>query len=317
MYAETGDDFVEDEQRTVFVAECAHFGVVIEVHGAGAAFGADGLDDYRRRTAAEILVEFQIIFEHLGVVGTHLVNDLESAVGNAVGFEELSGAGHLGAVDHLVGPAVIRAADFDDSLLLGRAACDSERAHNGLRAAAEHTEFLDVGHTLVYLFRDEQFRLVEQTRDGAAFLDELDGLFLHRGIVAAEDGGSARLQKVDILVPVYVIHIGAFRLDHTHRERLVEGKVVLNAAGDILLGFGGDGLGLRALLVIVVFADVLVCLFRNAVNGLGSELFQALVDFLRIRPARYAVTGFLFAFQLGVSDFHNMPSESFDFGFMC
>ena len=199
---------------------------------------------------------------------------------------------------------MIGAADLDDSLILGRAARHTDGAHDGLGAAAEHTELLDIGHALVDLFCDEQLRLMEQTRHGAAVLDELDRLFLNGGIVAAEDGGAARLQEVDVLVAVQIVHIGAFRLDDAHREGLVESEVVLNAAGDILLRLCGDGFGLRALLVVVVGANVLVCLFGDTVNGLIGELFQTLIDLLRISPAGDAVTGFLLAFELGVSDFH-------------
>ena len=114
---------------------------------------------------------------------------------------------------------------------------------------------------------------MEQTGHGAAVLDELDRLFLDGGIVAAQDGGTARLQEVDILVAVKVVHVRAFRLDDAHGERLVESEVVLHAAGDVLLRLRGDGFGLGALLVVVVLADVLISLLGDAVNGLGGELF--------------------------------------------
>ena len=199
---------------------------------------------------------------------------------------------------------MIGATDLDDSLLLGRAARHADGAHDGLGAAAEHTEFLDVGHALVDLLRDEELRLMEQTGHGAAVLDELDRLFLDGGIVAAQDGGTASLQEVDILVAVKVVHVRAFSLDDAHGERLVESEVVLHAAGDVLLRLRGDGFGLGALLVVVVLADVLISLLGDAVNGLGGELFQALIDLLCVSPASDAVTGFLFALKFGISDFH-------------
>ena len=302
--SESGDDFVEDEDAAVLVAQRPDALVVVPIDGSGARFGSDRLDDDRSGTAAQ-LVEFEIVFKHIEVVGSDLVDDGEDDVGDAERLEELSGAGHFESVDHLIGPAVICAADLDDSLLLGRASRDTDRSHDRLGAASEHTEFLDIGHVLVDLLRDQQFRLVEQTGDGSALLDQLDRLFLHRREVAAQNGRAARLQEVDVLVAVDVGEICPLRLGHAHREGLVEGEVVLNAARNILFGFRGDLLGLGALDVIVFGAYLFVFLFGNAVNILIGEFFETLIDLLSVCPARDAVMRLSLAGKSGISYLHN------------
>ena len=85
------------------------------------------------------------------------------------------------------------AADLDDALLAGRDARDAHRRHHGLRAAAEHTEHLDVRHMPVDLFRDHQLGFVQQTCHRAALVQQLDDLFPDDGIVAAENCRAAGL----------------------------------------------------------------------------------------------------------------------------
>ena len=59
-----------------------------------------------------------------------------------MGLQKRSAAWDLQAIDHLVTPAVIGAADFDDVLFLGSDTGDTHGSHDRLRAAAQHTEHL-------------------------------------------------------------------------------------------------------------------------------------------------------------------------------
>ena len=52
-HAETRDDLVEDQQRTVLIAERADALVIVPRDRARAALGADRLEDDRRRAARE------------------------------------------------------------------------------------------------------------------------------------------------------------------------------------------------------------------------------------------------------------------------
>lgn len=100
---------------------------------------------------------------------------------------------------------------------------------------------------LVDFFCEKEFGFVEQTGYGAAFVQEFEDLFSDCGIVAAENGGTARLQEVDVLVAVDVIKVSTIRLCHANGERIVERKVVLDAAGDKLFGFRDNLFGFGAL----------------------------------------------------------------------
>ncbi len=93
---------------------------------------------------------------------------------------------------------------------------------------------------LIDLFRKKKLSLMEKTCYGAAFINKLNCLFTNGRIVAAQDSGAASLKEIEILVSVKVIEISALRLCDADRERIVESKIVLNTAGDIILCLSGD-----------------------------------------------------------------------------
>ena len=190
--AEARDDLVEDHQRAVFVAQRPHACVIVVRNGPRAALGADRLDN-DARCAAEQHVALEHILQHGQIVRPHLVRRLIAAAGDAVRFQKRPAAGDFQTVDHLVGPTVIRAADLDDALFARRNARDAKRRHDGLRAAAEHTEHFNVRHMLIDLFCDHQLRFVEQTRHRAALVQQFNHLFPDDGIVAAENCRAAGL----------------------------------------------------------------------------------------------------------------------------
>ena len=161
-------------------------------NGPRTAFGADRLDN-DARCAAEQHVALEHILKHGQIVRPHLVCCLIAAAGNPVRFQKRPAARDFQAVDHLVRPTVIRAADLDDALFARRNARDAKRRHDGLRAAAEHTEHFNVRHMLIDLFCNHQLGLVQQTCHRAAFVQQFNHLFPDDRIVAAENCRAAGL----------------------------------------------------------------------------------------------------------------------------
>ena len=131
---------------------------------------------------------------------------------------------------------------------------------------------------LVDLFGEQKLRLMEQTGNGAAFLDQLNGLVAHGGVIAAQNRRAAGLQEVVVFVAVDIVQLGAVGLRDDDGERIVERKVVLHAAGDDLFGFFDHGLGLLAL-----FGEVFVFIFfqRCGADGIdrgSKQIVELFVD---------------------------------------
>ena len=63
--------------------------------------------------------------------------------------------------------------------------------------------------------------------------DQFQHLLLHCRIVAAQYGGSAGLEKVDVPVAILVVKVGSFCPVKYNGERVVKGQVVLNASRDV------------------------------------------------------------------------------------
>ena len=194
------------------------------------------------------------------------------------------------AVDHLVAPAVVRAADLDHPLLAGEGARAADRRHHALRARAEHAEHLDGRHEAVDQFGQLELVLVEQPGHRSGLLDHLGHLSPERLVVAAEHRGPAGLQEVDVLVAVQVPEVGALGLAHGQGERVVEGEVVLHAAGDEL--HGGSGELLAAAAARVVPGEHLVHhVAANGAERLLDQRAELLVDRGNVRVAADRVAG--------------------------
>ena len=139
------------------------------------------------------------------------------------------------------------------------------------------------GHEAVDQLRQFQFVFVEQAGDRSAGLQQLEDLVAHRGVVAAQHGRPARLQKVDVAVAVHVPQVRAVRFLDGQREGIVEGQVVLHAAGDVLLGLVGQRLGAGAVGLEVV-QELLHLLAPDGAQRLADEFLQAGVDLVGVVP---------------------------------
>ena len=188
----------------------------------------------------------QLAAQGLEVVGEDLAGARRGAERDALGLEA-PGAGHVQPVDHLVAPAVVGAAELDHPLLAGERARRADGGHHALGPRAEHAEHLAGRHQPVDQLRQLELVLVEQPGDRAGGGDHLGDLLAQRRVVAAEDGRAAGLEEVDVLVAVDVPEVRALGLLDGQRERVVEGEVVLHAAGDELTRFVGELLAAAAL----------------------------------------------------------------------
>ena len=115
-------------------------------------------------------------------------------------------------------------------------------------------------------------------------------LSAHRLVVAAEHGRAAGLQEVDVLVAVDVPQARALGLLDGQREGVVEGEVVLHAAGDELHRRVGQLLAAAAVRVEpgeVAVHDVAA----DGADGLGDEVAQPPVDVGDVRIAADGVAG--------------------------
>ena len=193
-------------------------------------------------------------------------------------------------VHHLVAPAVVGAADLDHPLLAGEGPRAADGRHHALGAGAEHAEHLARRHEPVHQLGQLELVLVEEAGDRARLLHHFGDLAPDRLVVAAEDGRPARLQEVDVLVAVDVPEVGALGLLDRQRERVVEGEVVLHAAGDELHRLVGELLAAAALLVEV--AEVAVHdVAADGTQRPGDEVVQPPVDVGDVRVAADGVAG--------------------------
>ncbi len=126
---------------------------------------------------------------------------------------------------------------------------------------------------------------MQQAGDRAAGIQHLVDLLAHRRVVGAEQRGATGLQEVDVAVAVHVGHVGAVGLRDGQRERVVEGQVVLHAAGDH--GLGPFGQALRALAALVEVAHHLRHLVgADGPHRLLDQLVEAAVEAVDIGPGR-------------------------------
>lgn len=203
-------------------------------------------------------------------------------------FEELTASGDLQAVNHLIGPAVICAAAFDDAFMLRCATCHADCRHNGFGARTEHTEHFASRHQFADFLCQKKFSFVEKAGYGAAVVEKLEDFFSDRGEIASQNGWTARLKEIDVLIAVTVVKVCAFRFFHTHREREVEREVVLNAARNVLLCFSRYFFGLCAFCIEMI-ENVFESVFRYAIDRLIGQVLQFLIDLLCILPFGNAV----------------------------
>ena len=163
---EAGHDFVEDQQRAELIAQFADFLIEVKRNRTCAAFRSERFDDHGGGSAPQP-VEDQMSFQRAQAVREEFFRAGAGATRNTLRFQAAC-ARDVQAVDHLVAPAVIRAADFDHIFLFGECARGADGRHDAFGARAQHAEHFHGGHEAVDEFRQLQFIFMEQAGDRTA-----------------------------------------------------------------------------------------------------------------------------------------------------
>ena len=279
--AEAADHLIENQQGAELVAELAQIGVEVLVRRAGAAFRAERLDHDRRGAAAQA-VELQASTNRREVVGKAFLGVAGGAPRNAHRLAPAS-TGNAHAVDQLVAPAVVGAADLDHPFPAGVGAGQADGTHDRLGAGGQHAEHLHRRHIAAHQFGELDLVLVQQAGDRAAFTQHLHDLFLHHRVVAAQQGRAASLEEVDVAIAVDVFQVRANGAFHGQGEGVVEGQVVLHTAGNHVGGLLGEALGSLATLLEITEHLVHV-LAANRADRLFDQRLEAGIDDVRVRP---------------------------------
>ncbi len=156
------------------------------------------------------------------IVGKSLASARGGAEGNALCVHSVA-TRYAQAVDHRVRPAVVGAANLDHHLLAGERPSAAHCCHDTLFARAERPVHFDVWHVLVNDLCQLQLVLVKQAGHRPRLAHDGINLFTHRRVVAAEYGGPASLQKIDVDVAVAVSQVRALGFVDCQRKRVVEG----------------------------------------------------------------------------------------------
>lgn len=269
-------------------AETLYALVEILIQRACTALWADRLNEDRRRATAH-LIETELALQIVEIVREKLLRVFKDVKRNAVRLCEL-GAGNTDAVGELIAPAVIGAAHLDDVFILRGKARDTHRSHAGLGTGVEHAEHFNIGHAIAYLFGKLVFKFVEQAGGRAAGVEQFNDLIAHNLWVRSEHRRAASLQKVIVFVAVDIIEIRALRLGEHQRKRVVEGKIMLHAAGDYRFGLLDHLFGLRALFVEIILFIALEGFWADGVDRQLDQLVELLGDGRRIRIIADSIT---------------------------
>ena len=281
---ETGNNLIKNQQRTVFAAKTLYALIEVLIQRTGAAFGTYRLNKDRSGAASE-LVHAQLSFQIIQIIGEEFLGVLEDIKRNAMRLGEF-GTGDTDTVAELIAPAVVSAAHFQDIFIFGSKSCHTNRRHARLGARTEHTEHIDRRHIVDNLFGKLVFILVEQTGGRTAVIQQLNNLFAHGGRVGAQNGGTAGLQKVEILVAVNIIQLHAAGFGENQREGIVKRKVVLYAAGDCFFCFINHFLGLFAFFTVIFGFIFLQSVRTNGINRLFNQIIQLSGDFRSVMILR-------------------------------
>ena len=127
---------------------------------------------------------------------------------------------------------------------------------------------------------------MEQSGGRAAGVQAVNYLIADNLRVGAEHRGAARLKEVIVLIAVNIVQLGAVRLGENEREGVVEGQIVLDAAGDVVHRLVDHRLGLLTLFRIVLVLVLLELFGCNDVRRLFDQLVKLLGDGCRIMVLR-------------------------------
>ena len=90
---------------------------------------------------------------------------------------------------------------------------------------------------------------MKQTGGGTTIVQQFQDFFLYGGVVAAQDGRAAGLEKVDVAVIVDIPKISTLRFIKSQREGIIKGQVVLDTAGNYIFCLSNHCLGFGKILI--------------------------------------------------------------------
>ena len=277
---ETGNDFVEDQQRAILMSQLLAALDEFFADRPGAALGANGLHVDSSCAAGE-LVLFELALQILQVSREELVGVAESIARNAPGLKSLC-AGDPDAVSQDIRPSVIGAAHLQDVLMTGLEPCHTGRAHAGLGAGTQHPEHLNGRHQIGDLLCQLVLELVEKPCGRTAGVQKVDDLLTDDLRVAAKHSGTACLQQIVVLIAVDVVKLRPLSLSDDYGEGIVESQIVLHSPGNDALRLRDHLFGTRALLIKVLNLISDESLRSHAVDGHVLQPVQLGADLRRV-----------------------------------
>ncbi len=253
------------------------------MHRAGAALRPQRLQQHRSGPATQA-IELQLAAQRVQIVGQAFLGLRGRPTRNADRFHA-AGAGQAQAVHQLIAPAVIRTADLDDPALAGIRARQAHRAHHRLGSRTEQAHHLHRRHAGADQLGQFDLVFVQQSGHRSALVQHLVDACAQRRWVGAEQGRAAGLQEIDVAVVVDVGQVGALGAAHRQRERVVEGQVVLHAAGNHPLRGVAQLLGALAALLEVAH-HLVHAIAPDRPHRLFDQRIEAAIQLVHIGPLR-------------------------------
>ncbi len=129
-----------------------------------------------------------------------------------------------------------------------------------------------------------QFELIfmEQAGDRPAGLQQLDDLFAHGSIVVAQYGRAAGLQEVDVSIAVRIPEVSTIGFFDSNGKGIVEGQIMLDAAGNELFGLVGQRFR-AGTLRIKIGDELLELILTHPSQRLVDQRIKTAVDVVNIR----------------------------------
>ena len=202
-----GDHFIEDQQRTVGIAQAAQAGQKAGSRGHHAHVGSHRFHDDRRHLAP---VALQQLFHRIQVVVLGQQSVLGGAPGDTCAVRVAIGQRAGARLDqHAVAVAVVAAVEFYNLVPAREAAGGADGAHDRLGAAVDHAHHFNGAHHRADQLGHLHFPLGGGAKTQAVGHGALHRLLDHR-VAVAQDHGAPRAHIIDVSDAIHIGDAGAF-----------------------------------------------------------------------------------------------------------
>ncbi|RMM52267.1 hypothetical protein ALQ76_05450 [Pseudomonas syringae pv. atrofaciens] len=273
--AEPGDHFVEDQQGIEFVAQRPQLSVEVGVHRTRAAFRTKRFD-HNGCGATTQTVDLQPAAQSVEIIRRAFLSVRGGASRDPHRFHA-PGARQAHAIDQLVAPAVVGAADLDHPFLAGIGAGQANSGHDRFGARAQQAQHVDTRHRFADQFSQFDLVFMQQAGYRPALIENPVNLFANGRVIGAQQRRATCLQEVGVAIAIHVGQVRTVGLGEGQWERIVERQVVLHAPRYDL--FGGLGKALRSLAALVEIAhDFVHRVALDRANRLFHQLVEAAIE---------------------------------------